>query len=117
AEWMRAVLYNGLGRYEDALVAGERATLFAHELVPSVQGLPELIEAAARSASFDRAGDALERLVEVTRASGGDWAVGVEARCAALWRGGEPAESLSREAVERPGRTRIVVELARTRLV
>jgi hypothetical protein len=94
AEWMRAVLYNGLGRYEDAFVAGERATLLAHEIVPSVQALPELIEAATRSANGDRASEALERLVETTGSSGGDWALGVEARSRALLSHGEHAESL-----------------------
>jgi len=34
--------------------------------------LPELIEAAARSSNLDRAEDALHRLTETTRASGGE---------------------------------------------
>jgi DNA-binding CsgD family transcriptional regulator len=117
AEWMRAVLCNGLGRYEDALSASERATGAAHELGPSLWALPELIEAAARTSSTDRAGEALQRLAETARASGGDWGLGLEARSRALLTDGERAEEHYREAINRLARTRLLVHLARAQLV
>ena len=44
-----AVLYNGLGRYQQALAAAQRAGEYPAELGFSTLVLPELIEAAARS--------------------------------------------------------------------
>jgi DNA-binding CsgD family transcriptional regulator len=64
-----------------------------------------------------RAAGAVERLSETTRASGTDWAMGIEARSRALLSDGEAAESLYREAIERLGRTRVRVALARAHLV
>ena len=80
-------------------------------------GLVELVEAAARSGEPELASDALERLSETTRASGTDWALGVEARSRALLSDGDAAEPLYREAIERLARTRVRVELARAQLV
>ena len=78
--------------------------------------LAELILAAARSGRTDRATDALERLSEMTRASGSDWALGIEARSRALLSEGANADRLYREAIERLGRTRVRVALARAHL-
>jgi DNA-binding CsgD family transcriptional regulator len=64
-----------------------------------------------------RAADALERLSETTRASGSDWALGIEARSRALLSDGETAERLYREAIDRLGRTRVRVALARAHLL
>ena len=80
-------------------------------------GLVELIEAAARSGRAQVAADGLRRLSELTRTSGTDWALGIEARCRALLSDNEAAESLYREAIERLERTRIRVELARAHLL
>ena len=63
------------------------------------------------------AGDALTRLAQFTQAGGTDFGLGVEARCRALLSGGEAAESLYREAVDRLGRTRLRPELARAHLL
>jgi hypothetical protein len=57
------------------------------------------------------------RLSETTRASGTDWALGIEARSRALVTEGRVAEHLYREAIDRLGRTRIRVELARAHLL
>jgi DNA-binding CsgD family transcriptional regulator len=116
-EWASAVVYNGLGRYEDALAAAERASEHPEDLGISNWGLAELIVAAVRSGKPERAAEALERLSEIARASGSDWALGIEARSRALVSEGEVAERLYREAIERLGRTRIRVELARTHLL
>jgi DNA-binding CsgD family transcriptional regulator len=116
-QWANAVLYNGLGRYEDALAAAEQAGEQPEELLFSTWGLAELIEAATRSGKSDRAAEALPRLSEITRASGTEWALGIEARSRALLSESESAEELYREAIERLGRTRVRVELARAHLL
>jgi DNA-binding CsgD family transcriptional regulator len=79
--------------------------------------LPELVEAASRSRSTARVASALERLAEVTRASGTDWALGMDARSRALVTADDAAEDLYREAIERLGRTRVRMELARAHLL
>jgi ATP/maltotriose-dependent transcriptional regulator MalT len=112
-----AILYNGLGRYEEAASAAQHATTYPFELYDSMWALPELVEAAARTGEAELARDALERLAETTQPSGTDWALGVEARSRALLGDGEAAELRYREAIERLGRTRLRPELARARLL
>jgi DNA-binding CsgD family transcriptional regulator len=115
-DWATALLYNGRGRYAEALAAAERGCehddvgLFAWSLV-------ELIEAAVRSGATGVAPAALERLSERTQASGTDWALGIEAVSRALLDADGDAEPHYREAVERLDRSRGVVHLARARLV
>jgi DNA-binding CsgD family transcriptional regulator len=116
-QWGTALLYNGLGRYEDALAAAQQAGEDSHAQRFCNWGLVELIEAATRSGKVERAADALERLSETTRADGSDWALGIEARSRALLSDREAAENFYREAIDRLGRTRLRVELARGRLV
>ena len=48
-EWASAVLYNGLGRYEDALAAAQQVLRVPARPGCSHWSLPELVEAAARS--------------------------------------------------------------------
>ena len=112
--WAAALFYNGLGRYADALAAAQKATEHPRDMA---RVLPELIEAAARSGNPEDAADALERLSETTRTSGSDWGLGIEARSAALVSEGDAAEGLYREAIDRLGRTRMRVELARAHLL
>jgi DNA-binding CsgD family transcriptional regulator len=111
-----AVLGNGLGRYEEAL-AGARSACDYDDLGICGFALVELIEAAARSGAHDEATAALRRLEERTSAAGTDWALGVQAWSTALLREGKAAESCYREAIERLGRTRIKIHLARAHLV
>jgi DNA-binding CsgD family transcriptional regulator len=79
--------------------------------------LVELVEAGARSGETGRAAAALTRLSEITRSSGTDWALGIEARSQALLSDGEEADGLYREALERLGQTRVRVDLARAYLL
>jgi DNA-binding CsgD family transcriptional regulator len=115
-EWATALLYNGHGRYTEALAAARRGCehddvgLFAWSLV-------ELIEAGVRSGATEATSAALDRLSDRTRASGTDWALGIEARSRALLSDGGFAEPLYCEAIERLERTRIHAELARARLL
>jgi ATP/maltotriose-dependent transcriptional regulator MalT len=117
AEWVRAILLNGQGRYDRALAAAQRATEenSHHHVTPWV--LIELIEAAARTARIDLAAGALERLIEATEPSSTDWGLGIRARCRALLSKGASAERLHREAIERLARTRRRPELARAQLL
>jgi DNA-binding CsgD family transcriptional regulator len=117
AQWATAALYNGLGRYEDALAAAEQAAHDPHELWFWTWTLVELIEAAARSEDTERAAGALELLSQATRASGTGWALGIERRSRALLADGEEAETLYRDAIERLEPTRLRVDLARAHLL
>src|SRR4051812_39854787 len=116
SEFVSGVLYNGLGRYDAALAAVRHADR-NYEEGPATWALPELIEAAVRCEQHDLAQHALDRLTETTRASGTDRALGIEARSRALLSGGDAADRLYREAIERTGRTRVRVDLARAHLL
>ena len=117
AHWAAAVLYNGLARFDQA--ASEATEVAAHALAPFMTNfaLPELVEAAARQGDTKAAVDALERLVETTRPTQTDWAVGMEARCRALLANGDEAEEAYRDATDRFSRTTLRPELARTCLL
>jgi len=117
AHWTAAILYNGLGRYDEALAAARQASEDTPGLYVSMWALPELIEAAARSGNTDTAGDALAQLTETTQASGTDVGLGLEARSRALVSGPQAAETLYREAIDWLGRTQLRPELARAHLV
>jgi DNA-binding CsgD family transcriptional regulator len=116
SQYSAALLYNGLGHYDRALAAAERVCEY-DDIGVLGWSLAELIEAAVRSGQPAPATDALQRLSETTRASGTDWALGIEARSRALLSEGETAERLYREAIERLGRTRMRPAVARARLL
>jgi DNA-binding CsgD family transcriptional regulator len=116
-EFVKAILFNGLGRYGEALVAARRASDDTPELFISSWALAELIEAASRSGVPGDASGALERLTEHAAVAGTDWALGIAARSRALLSDGGAADSLYREAIERLGRTRLRPELARGHLL
>jgi DNA-binding CsgD family transcriptional regulator len=116
-QWASAVLCNGLGRYEQALAAAQQACEDARVQWFSNWAIAELIEAATRTGVSERTAGALGRLSETTRASGTDWALGIEARSRALITEGENAEIFYREAIDRLDRARLRVEVARARLL
>jgi DNA-binding CsgD family transcriptional regulator len=116
-EFVSGVLYNGLGRY-DAVLAARGRPGDGLDVSRSPRGaLPEVIEAAVRMQELPLAREALERLATQTRASGTEWALGLEARARALLAEGDAAERLYREAIDRLERTRIRVDLARAHLL
>jgi DNA-binding CsgD family transcriptional regulator len=118
AQYSRSVLYNGLGRYSDAFAAATDSDLPEVESFTVVNmGLVELIEAATRSGHAEPAAAAMDRLDEMSQASGTEWALGNRARSQALLSTGASAESLYQEAIERLGRTKIRVQLARAHLL
>ena len=79
--------------------------------------VPELIEAASKTGDVALLRTALEWLSERTRATPTEWVLGIEARVRALLAEGDVAERLHRESIERLGRTRVRVELARGHLL
>ena len=115
AVYASTVLNNGLGRHgaacDAARQAFERDQLGYGPLV-----IPELAEAAARTGDVALVTAALEWLSERTRVMPTQWALGIEARIRALLSDSE-AEPYYRESIERLGRTRVRVELARGHLL
>jgi DNA-binding CsgD family transcriptional regulator len=114
--YARAVLYNGLGRYEEA------RDVVWEAMKPDPIGygtflIPELAEAASRSADRDLLDYAVEWLGERTDVLDSAWADGVAARVRALASDGEEAEGLYRRSIERLSGTRLRLELARSRLL
>jgi hypothetical protein len=115
-EWVTAVLFNGLGRYSDALAAAVPASEHPEEL-QSPLWLHELVEAAFRSGEHERAAAAQRELAQMTTIIGTDWALGIEARSRALLSEGDAADRLYRKAIEHLVRTEASVELARAHLL
>jgi DNA-binding CsgD family transcriptional regulator len=113
--YVTAVLYNGLGRYEEAVAAAREACEY-EDLGFHGWCLFELIEAATRTGDDETAVSAAQRFEEQAGASGTDWRLGAVANARALVADDDHADALYTEAIERLGRTRIAVHLARTRL-
>jgi DNA-binding CsgD family transcriptional regulator len=113
--WAGALLYNGLGRYEEARLAAQQDG--AYELLFSAWALVELIEAAVRSGESELAADAFSQLSETTGAAGTDWALGIEARSRALLSEGGAADRLYRDAIDRLSATNLRSEAARAHLL
>jgi DNA-binding CsgD family transcriptional regulator len=113
--YLSAVLYNGLGRYEEAFAAARDGCEY-EDLGFHGWCLFELIEAATRIGDKETAAQAVRRLEGRAGSSGTDWGLGALANARALVADDELADSLYTEAIERLGRTRVVVHLARTRL-
>jgi DNA-binding CsgD family transcriptional regulator len=114
--YARSVLYNGLGRHEAARdVAWE-----AMRPDPIGYGsllVPELAEAASRTADRALLEFVLEWLSERTRAISSGWAAGIEARVRALLSEGKVAGDLYRQSIAHLSGTRMRLELARTHLL
>jgi DNA-binding CsgD family transcriptional regulator len=110
------VLYNGLGRHD----AARDAAWEAFQPDPIGYGtylVPELAEAASKTADRAQLESALEWLSERTRVISSGWATGIEARVRALLSEGEVADSLYRESIAHLSGTRARLELARTHLL
>jgi len=114
--YARAVLCNGLGRYEEALAAAITASEH-REVVAENWGLSELIEPATRTGRTDLAAQAQKRLASKAHATGTAWALGIDARSRALLSEDPDADGCFLEAIDHLSRTRVRAELARTRLL
>jgi DNA-binding CsgD family transcriptional regulator len=112
-----SVLYNGLGRYADAMASAELASEQRDDLAFANLALAELIEAAVRGGQPERAAAAMGRLTELTLPSGTAWGLGVAARSRALLSEGDEAERLYREAIGHLSAAPARTELARAHLL
>ena len=110
-----AILYNGVGQYELALDAAQKAA-DAGDIATSSWALYELVEAASRCGEQKVARVAVDRLSERASASGTHWAKGTVARSCALVEHGGVAEELYRQSIDFLGRSRMAAHLARARL-
>ncbi|GAA2419057.1 ATP-binding protein [Nonomuraea africana] len=117
ANWVAAVLYNGLGRYGEALAAAVASSESSSDLFIALWSLPELVEAATRTGAVEVAEAALARLAESTSAGSTDVGLGLEARSRALLSSGDTAEQLYLEAIDRLSRTPLRPELCRAHLL
>ena len=122
AAYARAVLHNGLGRYDVAARSAKRA----FERDPVGHGplvVTELAEAASRTGDTTLFRAALDWVAERTRMNPSEWALGIEARVRALASDagttGTPGttESFYRESIDQLSCTRIRPELARGHLL
>jgi DNA-binding CsgD family transcriptional regulator len=114
--YARSVLYNGLGRHD----AARDAAWEAFQPDPIGYGtylVPELAEAAAKTADRSLVEAALGWLSARTRVISSGWATGIEARVRALLSEGEVADSLYRQSIEDLSGARPRLELARTHLL
>ncbi len=113
----RALVHNAAGRYEPALEAAQRSC-DRNPTGTYTWALVELVEAAVRCGQQERAGVAFEQLADRTRLASTEWALGLEARSAALL-SGDPAvaEPYYSEAIERLGRAGTRPDLARAYLL
>lgn len=114
ASYSLAILELGLGHYHEALTAAQDAT-FDPLLV--TRAAPEVAEAAARAGERDVAEQAARRLAETVSATGTPWGLGMLARSQALLAGDAHVEDLYRESVDHLRRSRVIPQLARTRLL
>ena len=114
ADHAAAVLWNGLGRYDRARDAAQRA--FARDqLTYRLLVAPDLAEAASRTGDaplLEAARNALDAAATPT-----DWLLGMQARVCALASAGDAAERHYRESLDRLERTALRGELARSRLL
>ena len=114
--YARSVLYNGLGRHD----AARDAAWEAFEPDPIGYGsllVPELAEAASRTADRALLESALEWISERTCVISSGWADGIEARVRALLGEGEVAESHYRQSIAHLSGTGLRLELVRTHLL
>lgn len=113
--YARAVLFNGLGRYEEALTAARDGCRY-DDLGFRGWSLYELIEAACHAGDRAAAEDAFELLARSAQGCDTDWAAGALSSARAMLTDDPSAEGHFQRSVEHLSRTSIVVHLARARL-
>ena len=117
ATYTKALLYNGLGRYDAAREAAQAGFEHREHLGHGPFVVAELAEAASRTGHQALVEAALEWVSGRTLVTRTDWALGIEARVRALLSEGDAAESAHRESIARLGSTRLRMELARGHLL
>jgi DNA-binding CsgD family transcriptional regulator len=116
-EWAAAVLYNGLGRYDEAYLAAKRGSTYWPEMGVSTWSMVELVEAATRLGKPEDAREVVERVCAMARAAGTDWALGTGAYVTAQVSDGPVADGLYQDAIARLERTGIPWQIGRVRLL
>ena len=116
AQYARAVLSNGLSRYDLARAAAQGACESADQGLLS-SALPELIEASARSGRPETTASALRQLECHVPAGDPERALGIRAQSRALASADEGAEALYEEALERLLGCDLPLHLARAQLL
>jgi hypothetical protein len=117
ATYGKALLFNGVGRYDTARDAARAAFEHRYHVGIGPFVVSELAEAASRTGDQALVESTLEWLSERTRMTRTDWVLGSEARVRALPSEGEVAEREYRESIARLGPTRLRMELARGHLL
>jgi ATP/maltotriose-dependent transcriptional regulator MalT len=117
ANYVSAVLYNGLGRHAEALECARRLAEW-DALGYQTLAAGELAEAASREGDTALLTEVSSWVRTRAAATPTEWALGILARVQALEAGdAEIAGALYRESIEHLGRTPLKVELARSRLL
>jgi DNA-binding CsgD family transcriptional regulator/tetratricopeptide (TPR) repeat protein len=114
ATYAKAVLYNGLGRYDAARDAARAAFEHRDDVGYGPFVVSELAEAASRTGDRALVEAALGWLSTRTQVTRTDWVLGIEHRVRALL---GDAESEYQESIACLGRTRLRPELARSQLL
>jgi DNA-binding CsgD family transcriptional regulator len=118
ANMAEALVYNGAGRYREALESARGELPFAHELGHAMRTLLELVEAASRAGDPATADEAVRRLEEVTRSVGdSDWAAAFIALARAQVSAGAEAETRYRAAIDGFDHIRVPMLKARSQLL
>ena len=118
ANFAEALVYNGAGRYREAVASARGEMPYSHELGHAMRTLLELVEAATRTGEFALAQEAVDRLESVTRPVGdSDWALAFVAIAKAQLHEGDDAEACYLEAIERFDRIRVPMLKARSQLL
>ena len=116
AQYARALLYNGLSRYDPARAAAQEACASGDQGLLS-WALPELIEASTRSGKREASTAALRRLEKLTPPGGPERALGIRALLLALAGASEGADALYQEALERLAGGGLPLHRARAQLL
>jgi DNA-binding CsgD family transcriptional regulator len=112
---LTAILFNGLGRYDEAL-ASARECLEYEDLGFFSWCLFEYIEAAVHVGDVAAATTALALFEQRAGASGTDWGLGIVATARAMVADDETADASFMEAMERLERAGVELHCARARL-
>jgi DNA-binding CsgD family transcriptional regulator len=117
ATYGKAVLCNGIGRYEAARDAARAAFEHRDHVGFGQFAVGEVAEAASRTGDRALLEAAHEWLSQRTAATRSDWLLGIEARTRALMSEGDAAESAYRDSIAHLERTRLRMERARGHLL
>lgn len=112
---LRAIVFNGAGRYDEALAAAKECCEY-EDLGFFGWCLYELIEAATHAGDTEAAASALPHFERRAGITGTDWGLGVVAAARAMVAADTTSDALFADAVERLDRAHVALHGARVRL-